>query len=156
MLLNKKLMIQSFNAAAETYDNAAVLHREVADRLLQRLDLIRLQPKSIIDLGAGKGYCLPLLKQRYVNSHIVALDIAEPIIAKVTPNIELSEALNKTKRLDIAHMPVTVSGQDDTFVGVLDCRAVHRALSAEVLSRQRKADSIHRAAVSRKDAEATA
>lgn len=77
-----------------------------------------------------------------LNDWLVALDIAEPVIAKVTPNIALSEAFEKTKRLDIEHLPVVASSKDDKFVGVLNCRAVRRSLSAEVLSRQQKADSI--------------
>ena len=82
-----------------------------------------------------------------LNDWLVALDITEPIITRVTADTKLSEALEITKRLDVTHIPVTVSDEDDEFAGVLDCRAVRRALSAEVLSRQRKADSVHRAAV---------
>ncbi len=83
-----------------------------------------------------------------LNDWLVALDIMEPIIARVTKDIALSEALEKTKRLDIEHLPVVASAEDNKFVGVLNCRAVRRSLSAEVLSRQQKADSIHRVSVS--------
>jgi NhaP-type Na+/H+ or K+/H+ antiporter len=77
-----------------------------------------------------------------LNDWLVALDIAEPIVTKVTPNIALSEALEQARRLDLEHLPVVASNEDDEFAGVLDCRAVHRYLSAEVLSRQQKADSM--------------
>jgi len=77
-----------------------------------------------------------------LNDWLVALDIMEPIIAKVTPDMALSDAFEKAKRLDIEHLPVVVSSEDDRFIGVLNCRAVHRSLSAEVLSRQQKADNI--------------
>jgi Kef-type K+ transport system membrane component KefB/predicted transcriptional regulator len=83
-----------------------------------------------------------------LNDWLVALDIMEPVIAKVTPEIPLSEAFEKTRRLDIGHLPVVASEEDNRFVGVLNCRGVRRSLSAEVLSRQQKADSIHRASVS--------
>ena len=66
----------------------------------------------------------------------------EPIIGKVTPDMVLSNAFEKARRLDIEHLPVIVSSEDDGFVGVLDCRAVHRSLSAEVLARQQKADTM--------------
>ena len=78
-----------------------------------------------------------------LNDWLVALDIMEPVIAKVTPDTGLSEAFEKTKRLDIEHLPVVASSEDDRFVGVLNCRAVRRSVSAEVLSRQQKADNIH-------------
>jgi Kef-type K+ transport system membrane component KefB len=79
-----------------------------------------------------------------LNDWLVALDIMEPLIAKVTPEVSLSEAFERTKRLDIEHLPVAASLEDDRFVGVLDCRSVRRSLSAEVLSRQQKADSIQK------------
>jgi CBS domain-containing protein len=77
-----------------------------------------------------------------LNDWLVALDIAEPIIAEVTPDMALSEAFEKTKRLDVEHLPVVDSEENEKFVGVLNCRAVHRSLSAEVLARQQKADNI--------------
>jgi len=78
-----------------------------------------------------------------LNDWLVALDIMEPVIAKVTPDIALSEAFEKTRRLDIEHLPVVASTEDDRFIGILNCRAVRRSVSAEVLSRQQKADNIH-------------
>jgi len=78
-----------------------------------------------------------------VNDWLVALDIMEPIIAKVTPQIPLSEAFERAKRHDLDYLPVVASDADDTVVGLLDCPAVQRSLSAEVLSRQEKADSVH-------------
>jgi CBS domain-containing protein len=77
-----------------------------------------------------------------LNDWLVALDIMEPIIARMTPKAALSEAFEKARRLDMEHLPVVASEEEDRFVGLLDCRAVHRSLSAEVLSRQQKADNI--------------
>ncbi len=78
-----------------------------------------------------------------LNDWLVALDITEPIITKVTPNMALSEAFERAKHVDAEHLPVAASREDDRFVGVLNCRGVRRLLSAEVLSRQQKADSMH-------------
>jgi Kef-type K+ transport system membrane component KefB/predicted transcriptional regulator len=77
-----------------------------------------------------------------LNEWLVALDITEPVVARVTPNLPLSEAFEEAAKLDVGYLPVTVSLEDSGFVGLLDCRAVRRSLSAEVLSRQHKADSI--------------
>jgi len=76
---------------------------------------------------------------------LVALDIMEPVVARITPETPLSEAFHRAKRYSLDHLPVVNSEQDDSLAGVLDCPAVHRSLSTEVLSRQRKADSIHSA-----------
>jgi hypothetical protein len=56
--------------------------------------------------------------------------------------MSLSEAFEITKRLDLEHLSVIESNESDKYVGILNCRAVHRLLSAEVLSRQQKADNI--------------
>jgi CBS domain-containing protein len=77
-----------------------------------------------------------------LNDWLVALDIMEPIIGKVTPDMALSDALEKIRKLNVEHMPVVASSRDDSFAGILGDRAVRRSLSAEVLSRQQKADSI--------------
>lgn len=78
-----------------------------------------------------------------LNDWLVALDIAEPVDAKVTPETPLAEAFGTAKHLDIEYIAVVSSSTEDRFVGVLDCPAVRRQLSAEVLSRQEKADKIH-------------
>ncbi|MCK4752681.1 MAG: cation:proton antiporter [Planctomycetes bacterium] len=78
-----------------------------------------------------------------LNDWLVALDIAEPVIAKATPQLPLAEALEKATRLGLDSMPVVASKKTDEFVGLLDCLTVRRQLSAEVLAKQQKADSIH-------------
>jgi len=80
-----------------------------------------------------------------LNDWLVAMDIAEPIIAKVTPQTPLSEAFETAKHFDIEYLTVVSSSDENKFVGVLDCRSARRQLSAEVLSRQKEADKIHSA-----------
>lgn len=74
---------------------------------------------------------------------LLAMDIAEPVIAKVTSETPLSEAFETAKHFDVDYLTVVSSSDEDKFVGVLNCRAAHRQLSAEVLSRQEEADNIH-------------
>jgi CBS domain-containing protein len=80
-----------------------------------------------------------------LNDWLVALDIMEPVVAKVTPQMPLTDALERVRRYDFDYLPVIASEEDNRFVGLLDYPATRRALSAEVLSRQEKADNIHAA-----------
>jgi malonyl-CoA O-methyltransferase len=74
--LEKQHIRQSFDAAAQRYDDVAVLQREVGDRILERLDLIKLQPKTILDVGAGTGVFSDKLDKRYQAARVIALDLA--------------------------------------------------------------------------------
>ena len=71
----------AFNQAAAGYDAHAVLQREVCDRLLARLDFVSLNPAAVLDLGAGTGYGLERLRQRYSAAVLLALDIAPAMLA---------------------------------------------------------------------------
>jgi malonyl-CoA O-methyltransferase len=77
---DKRLARRSFASAAAAYDQVAVLQQEVGRRLLQRLDLVRIQPRRILDLGSGTGQCVPELGARYKKAQVVALDIALPML----------------------------------------------------------------------------
>ncbi|MDX1572461.1 MAG: malonyl-ACP O-methyltransferase BioC [Methylophaga sp.] len=76
----KSRVAASFAGAAQSYDDVAVLQRQTADELLDRLKLIKIQPQTIVDLGAGTGRNLPLLKQHYPAANIVAVDIATAML----------------------------------------------------------------------------
>ncbi|UCG59695.1 MAG: cation:proton antiporter [Phycisphaerales bacterium] len=78
-----------------------------------------------------------------LNDWLVALDIVEPIVAAVTPDMALLDVFEKAKELDAECLPVVASSDGDKHVGVLDIRSVHRRLSAEVLAKQKEADSVH-------------
>jgi len=71
---------RSFESAAAAYDQAAALQQEVGQRLTQRLDLVKMQPDRILDLGSGTGHCIPDLFVRYKKAQVVALDIALPML----------------------------------------------------------------------------
>jgi len=53
-----------------------VLQREIADRMLERLDYIRLEPRLVLDLGCGTGYATQGLLNRYPKARVLALDFA--------------------------------------------------------------------------------
>ncbi len=74
--IDKRQARRAFEGAAAAYDEAAVLQREIAARMLERLDYIKLDPRLILDLGAGTGHAAGLLARRYPRARIIALDFA--------------------------------------------------------------------------------
>lgn len=73
---------RSFGRAAADYDAAAVLQARVRDELLARLDVVRVDPTLVLDLGAGTGHAAAALKRRYRSSQVVALDLAFGMLAE--------------------------------------------------------------------------
>jgi malonyl-CoA O-methyltransferase len=67
--------------AATSYDEAAVLHREVGRRMAERLALVKLQPATILDAGCGTGEALPELRARYPAATVIELDVALGMLA---------------------------------------------------------------------------
>lgn len=73
---------RSFDKAAQTYDAAAVVPAEIRNRLLERLDIVRLQPKAVLDLGAGTGHASKALKHRYRSAEVIALDLSPTMLVE--------------------------------------------------------------------------
>ncbi|MGB5338823.1 MAG: malonyl-ACP O-methyltransferase BioC [Gammaproteobacteria bacterium] len=81
--IDKAQARRAFERAAPTYDAAAALQNEIGARLIERLDLIRMQPARILDLGAGTGVFTDVLLKRYRKADVIALDIAHSMLRRV-------------------------------------------------------------------------
>jgi malonyl-CoA O-methyltransferase len=78
----KRDVRRAFERAAKTYDEAAVLQREVCARLLGHLDPIRLLPRRAVDLGCGTGHAFDALAKRFPSAAVVGIDIAPAMLAR--------------------------------------------------------------------------
>ena len=67
---------RAYEQAAATYDAAAVLHREIGQRMAERLPLVKLEPAAILDAGCGTGDGIAELRTRFPAAMIVGLDVA--------------------------------------------------------------------------------
>lgn len=74
---------RKFSVADASYDSAAVLAREVGTRLADRLDLVKLAPRRVADIGCATGDGVRLLQQRYPEALPLAVDYALPMLAAV-------------------------------------------------------------------------
>ena len=80
--LDKAANRQSFDRAAGSYDQHAVLQREVESRLLERIDFRRFDPGVILDLGCGTGSASRSLANQFQQASVIALDWAPAMLAK--------------------------------------------------------------------------
>jgi malonyl-CoA O-methyltransferase len=79
-MIDKQQARLSFNKSAEHYDEVAVLQREIGQRLIDRMDMIKFQPTMILDLGAGTGVATAALAKKFKKAQIYALDFAQSML----------------------------------------------------------------------------
>jgi malonyl-CoA O-methyltransferase len=72
--LDARLVRRRFDRAAPRYAAASRLESEVAARMLERLDYVKLAPRRILDAGSGPPG--DALKRRYPAAEVVALDVS--------------------------------------------------------------------------------
>jgi malonyl-CoA O-methyltransferase len=76
-MINSKLEIcTTFNNKAITYEQSAIVQREIGERLFERLEYLKITPRYVLDLGCGPGIFSAHLKKKYPNACIIALDVA--------------------------------------------------------------------------------
>ena len=78
--LSPEHVIRQFARRGDLAD-AQFLYGEIAQRMLGRLQYIRLQPAQMLDAGCGAGDNLPLLRERYPQAAYTGLDACAPLLA---------------------------------------------------------------------------
>ena len=76
----KQRVRDSFERAAATYDQAAVVQRQVCDRLLDEFASSNRPFTHILDAGCGTGYGARLLRARWPSVHITGVDFAPSML----------------------------------------------------------------------------
>ena len=81
-IFDQQRVRQAFDKAADSYDKAAVLQKEVCKRLLEKLDVVQLSPEWILDAGTGTGEAVKPLQKKYKKADVVLLDLSESMLQK--------------------------------------------------------------------------
>ncbi len=113
-LYQQQAVRKSFGNAAKTYDEAAVLQREVATRMLDRLEYIKATPKRILDLGCATGEYSARLARLYKGAQVFSVDIAMPMLKEVKRRSTWRRPL-RTICGDIQALPVADKSIDLIF-----------------------------------------
>ena len=98
--LDKQAVKNFFNRAAKSYDNSAIMQQEVQNRLIERLQYMRHQPETVIDVGCGTGKAIRNLQKAYPRARVHAVDLAAQMLSRASSRYRL---LSK-KRLVVADM----------------------------------------------------
>lgn len=129
--LDKAAVKKSFNRAAKTYNDAGVLQEEVLSRLLGRLQYVRLEPESIVDIGCGTGRGVAGLQKIYSGAKVVGLDMAYSMLQETKKQFGF---LSKKRMVnaDMERLPIA----NDSFDLMFSCLAVQWANDLNVVFRE--------------------
>ncbi len=114
-MLNKQRISKDFSKAADTYDAAAIVQQEICDRALERLQMLKLEPSTILDIGSGTGRSVRGLQAQFPNSHVIASDVAMPMLLHTN---QMQPPLQQTASIiccEAEHLPVKDESVDLVF-----------------------------------------
>lgn len=117
--LDAHAVSRDFDRAAATYDKAAVLQRVVLERLFERLDVIRLQPERILDLGSGSGAAAADLARRYRRAQIIQIDVARSMLMHARKQAPRWFSRQHFVQADCTRLPVAPASFDFVFSSLL-------------------------------------
>ena len=75
-----------FDRRAEGFDRVAFLPREIAGRMQERLDYIKVSPLHILDAGCGLGSDVAALTTRYPTTQLAGVDLSAAMLARARAN----------------------------------------------------------------------
>src|SRR5690606_12859692 len=97
--LDRHLLRRRFERAAATCDSVDLLAREIARRMDERLDYIRVTPRRVLDLGCGTGADLPRLAERFPDATLIAADFSPAMVAGAGARIRPARSGGLLRRL---------------------------------------------------------
>lgn len=116
--LDPRVVRRSFDAASATFDASAAVHAEIRKRLLERLDLVRLQPQVVLDLGAGTGHASRALRDRYASAQVIALDLSPRMLHRAGKQQRLFRRFERVAA-DAHQLPLKNGAADLVFSNLM-------------------------------------
>ncbi len=110
--------MRGFDRAGATFDSAAVVHGEARRRLLERLQLVRLEPACIVDLGAATGKGSVELAATFPEARVIAIDRSLAML-ECTQARCASVALVTAVAGDAERLPLADNSADLIFANLL-------------------------------------
>lgn len=81
------LLRRIFDRRAAAFGEVAFLPREIAQRMRERLDFIKIKPTSILDAGCGTGDDLPALRERFPEAPIFGADVSHAMLVRARAQV---------------------------------------------------------------------
>jgi len=89
---------ERFDRAARSFQTASFVHDEARRRLLDRLDGLKIESGTIVDLGSALGQSAAELSRKFPEARIIALDSSREMLKRSVPG-EFSKLAGDAVRL---------------------------------------------------------
>jgi malonyl-CoA O-methyltransferase len=105
--LERAAVRAAFNEQRSERAHADFLFREVERRMMERLDLIRLEPvQRVLDVGCGSGHSMATLAVRYPQAQLIGADLADRSLAESAGKPARQKGLQEGARRWLSRMGV--------------------------------------------------
>ncbi|MFW0057283.1 MAG: malonyl-ACP O-methyltransferase BioC [Coxiella endosymbiont of Dermacentor silvarum] len=87
-IIDNQAVEKALEVVSEKYREEAEIFHVIADRLLERLHFIRLNPLRIVDFGARMGYTTKALSEHYKKTDIISLDFSVSLLNRARDSMQ--------------------------------------------------------------------
>ncbi|CAN5893008.1 methyltransferase domain-containing protein [soil metagenome] len=95
--------VRQLFSATKKMAGSNFLRREIASRMRDKLDLIKIQPERILDAGCGEGADIAQLQTRFPKALVIGIDSAKPMLDLAAQHRQ--EAMNSVDRMMAKWLP---------------------------------------------------
>jgi malonyl-CoA O-methyltransferase len=85
----------NFNNASSNYNENAFLQNEIATRLSEKLKVISINPKTILDLGSGTGFLSEKTAKLFPDADLFCVDFAQQSLTKNSQKLKVCADANQ-------------------------------------------------------------
>jgi malonyl-CoA O-methyltransferase len=78
--VNRRDLQRRFDRAANTFDSADFVHTHARDSLLERLEPVVVDARTVVDLGCATGQASRALSKRYSGAHLISVDLSREML----------------------------------------------------------------------------
>ena len=114
----KRASRAAFDRAAASFARASVVHDWARQRLLERLDLVRIAPEVVVDLGCATGAGALALARRYPGARVLALDTSLAMLAAAEARLA-GEARTRVLAGDAERLPLADGAVELVFANLV-------------------------------------
>jgi malonyl-CoA O-methyltransferase len=90
---------RAFDRASLTFRAASAVHDEARGRLLERLLLVRIDPRTVVDLGSADARAAAALAERFPKARVLAADTSRAMLEQSDDRADVRRLVTDAERL---------------------------------------------------------